>query len=110
MEREKTIAVAGADKRSQAMRAALAETGYRIVGLADRKDALAAVLPMPYTLDGKTVKDTDISLEELFGSLEDRFVVLGGRLDLYAYCLAMNSGVVCLTIMTKSRSRSKTPR
>lgn len=93
MEREKTIAVAGADKRSQAMRAALAETGYRIVGLADRKDALAAVLPMPYTLDGKTVKDTDISLEELFGSLEDRFVVLGGRLDLYAYCLAMNSGV-----------------
>lgn len=50
MEREKTIAVAGADKRSQAMRAALAETGYRIVGLADRKDALAAVLPMPYTL------------------------------------------------------------
>lgn len=93
MEREKIIAVAGADKRSQAMKSALQAMGYRTIELAGRGKALAVVLPMPYTLDGKTVKDTDISLEELFGSLEKRFVVLGGRLDLNAYCLAMKNGI-----------------
>ncbi|MCI8331565.1 MAG: hypothetical protein HFE78_01885 [Clostridiales bacterium] len=93
MEREKIIAVAGADKRSQAMKAALQAMGYQTVSLDERDKALAAVLPMPYTLDGKTVKDTDLSLEELFGSLGKHFVILGGRLDAKAYCLAMKNGI-----------------
>ncbi len=93
MGREIKLAVAGEDRRMQVMYAALEKAGYLCVPLREAADCAAAVLPMPYSGDGVTVTDTEVSLARLFASLPARFPVLGGRIDKGGYLLAMQTDI-----------------
>ncbi len=93
MDREKILASADVDARSHAMRCALEQAGYSVVGLQDAGSARATVLPMPYSVDAVHVNGSDIKIDELFSSLGPKYPILGGRLDPNAYNTALHCGI-----------------